>query len=232
MSLFAAFFLPLVVSLGFWQVSRAEQKQHMAAQLMARMVELPQPVTPGSLAEPFTRVRVNGELTEEIFLVDNQVRDGRQGYWILQGLQETSGRKLLVNRGWIEAPSRRDELPVVPTPSGIVSASGYVWPFTGLLPLVGEDQWREGWPKRVQRLDAPGLAAAIQAHPVEIRLEAAPIARFPAPDVTGLNEATHRGYAATWFGLALALIILYVIWGIRRAREVSAAQTEPKREEN
>ena len=98
-----------------------------------------------------------------------------------------------------------------------VEVIGAVWPFTGLVPLLDDDAWQGGWPKRVQRLDVERMAVAIEGSAVEIRLEPGqPGVVVAAPFAAVLSDAMHRGYAVTWFGLALALVGCYVFFGLKR----------------
>ena len=165
----------------------------------------------------FQRLRLVGQFGKAVFLVDNQVQAGRPGYWIVQAFDDNAGRRFLVNRGFVLAPPTRDQLPAVPAPAGEVTLLGVVWPFTGLVPLLDEDPWGEGWPKRVQRLDVARMGEAADAEPVEVRLEdGQPGVTIAAPFATVLSDAKHRGYAATWFGLAGALCVLFAVFGFRR----------------
>ena len=97
---------------------------------------------------------------------------------------------------------------------------GVVWPDLGLMPMFGDegqDHWGDGWPKVVQRMDVARMAASVGAEAVEIRLEAGQPGVL-APPALELNmpSTKHSGYAAQWFGLALALLVGYVVFGYRR----------------
>jgi cytochrome oxidase assembly protein ShyY1 len=179
------------------------------------------PTAPRAQERPqdFQRLRLTGALTDKIFLVDNQVNAGKPGYWIIQVLAEaTSGRLWLVNRGFTMQGESRDQLPVLPVVEKPVTVVGIVWPFTGLIPLLADDVWTSQWPQRVQRLNVKKMAALTGAEPVELRLESSQWAQQPAPFVSVLDEDKNMGYAATWFALAIALSILYLVWGTRDGR--------------
>lgn len=219
MTLFVLVMLPVVVSLGQWQLQRAELKRGYEAAYFDRMalpvVSMPQDPT----SADFLRVRLLGAYDrEQYFLVDNQVHEGRPGYWIVAVFHGEDGRRWLVNRGWIAAPSRREELPVVDVPPGRVAVSGVVWPQMGLVPLLAEDRWESGWPKRVQRLDVANMAAAAGGlAPIEIRLEAGePGVAYAASLGHDFKARTHEGYAVQWFGLGGVLILGYIAFGFRR----------------
>jgi cytochrome oxidase assembly protein ShyY1 len=174
---------------------------------------------PESFADAdFLRVRLEGGYERgHDFLVDNRTHEGQTGYWVVSVFRSTDGRGYLVNRGWLAAPVRRETMPAVPTPEGDTRIVGLVWPDTGLPPLLAEDPWNAGWPKRVQRLERERMAGGVvDTVPVEIRLEAGQAGVFaPAPVDAVFRPERNQGYAVQWFGLALVLIIGYGYFGMR-----------------
>jgi len=217
--------LPGVIALGLWQLDRGAQKRVLETAYLNKLTALPLPVAEAPLDEAFQRVVLHGEFIEQIFLVDNQVVEGVIGYWVVQGFVDKAGTKYLVNRGFVPASTSRSELPDVSAPAGMVKVIGVVWPFTGLIPVLDEDAWQPGWPKRVQRLDVARMANKTGAKAVELRLEPGqPGVTIAAPFATVLSDAQHKGYAATWFGLAVALVLSYAIFGFKSG----ATQLLPK----
>ena len=147
MTLLVGILLPTVISLGLWQVSRGAQKRAMETDYLEQLTALPVMAGDLQLDRDFQRVRLRGEYMPQVFLVDNQIADGQVGYWLVQGFADTSGRTFLVNRGHVVAPESRDVLPTIDTPAGEVQLVGAIWPFTGLVPVLDEDVWADGWPK-------------------------------------------------------------------------------------
>lgn len=219
LTLFVAVFLPLTLALGNWQLNRAEEKLAMQESYLANITQLPVVPDAQTTLDPFKRVKLDGHLRPEVFLVDNQISDRQAGYWAVQVLEQTNGVRWLVNRGFFPAPGSREQLPDIPTSDQPVSVVGVAWPYTGLVPLLAEDPWPGSWPQRVQRLNTARMAELTGAQDVEIRLEQSALAPRPAPFVTVLSRDKHLGYAATWFGLALALLVLYLVAGWRRSDE-------------
>jgi len=223
MTLFVALMLPVVLGLSVWQLQRAAEKSGYEAAYYDRLGMLPDspPARPGP-GHAFMRIRLRGEFVEgRHYLVDNQVRQGRPGYWIVSEFLATDGRRWLVNRGWLPAPQTREELPPLPTPDGSVDLVAVVWPDTGLVPLLAPDPWPEGWPRRVQRLDVARMAANDPAVvPVEVRLEPGqPGVYAPAPVDVDFSPQRHYGYAFQWFALGVALLIGYLIFALRQPSE-------------
>ena len=218
-TLFVVLLLPLLCWLGNWQLERGAQKRALESAYLDSLTRLPVSVEAMDLAQSFQRVRLHGSFAQEAFLVDNQISQGRTGYWIIQAFDEDSGARLLVNRGFVPGSADRSQLPAIdqPAPGQVVGA---LWPFLGLIPVLDEDNWPEGWPKRVQRLDIHRMAETLGAMPVEVRLEPGqPGVAQAAPFATVLSDAKHKGYAATWFGLAIVLLIGYIAFGVRTAKQ-------------
>ena len=147
MSISVCVLLPLLVSLGFWQLERAAEKRGYATRYFERMGSLAVQPFEGGHDTAFQRIKLSGSYEPgRYFLLDNQVRAGHVGYWVLASFLAGDGRRWLVNRGWIEAGANREILPEVAAPAGDVSIVGVIWPDTGLLPLLAEDLWPPEWP--------------------------------------------------------------------------------------
>ncbi len=221
MTLFVVFFLPLVAALGTWQLDRAAQKRAMAERYLEQLSRLPVAPERRTALDPFTRVVLSGQFTQEVFLVDNQIEKGQVGYWVVHTFDDESGDRFLVNRGFVAAPVSRQELPVVDAPD-VSGTVGVVWPYTGLVPVLDDDVWDDGWPKRVQRMDIERMARRVGARELEIRLEPGQAGVYKAaPFAARMTEGMHLGYATTWFGLGLALLVLYVWFGFKQGAIVS-----------
>lgn len=225
MTLFTALMLPCVIALGLWQLDRGAGKRALEQAYLEQLTRLPVDEDAHQPGVNFQRLRLRGKYdNQRYFLLDNQVLDGQVGYWIIHLFNATSGRTYLVNRGFLAGSAARDVLPRPVTPAGELAVIGVNWPFTGLIPVYDDDAWADGWPKRVQRLDIARMAELSAAVGVQIRLEPGqPGVAHSAPFAAVLSDAKHRGYAATWFGLAAALVVLYLVYGFHRGRRLIGA---------
>ncbi|MDZ7668363.1 MAG: SURF1 family protein [Gammaproteobacteria bacterium] len=215
---FVVVMLPLVLALGVWQLQRAAEMRGYQERYFDRLGMLPQ-APPRTLSDvDFLRLRLTGEyLPGEHYLVDNKLRNGEPGYWVVSRFRCAGGRVYLLNRGWLAAPASRGELPAVPTPEGPVTVVGVVWPDTGMTLLLAADPWPERWPKRVQRLNVSRMAQDAGAQPAEIRLESGqPGVLAAAPVDAAFRPERHQGYAVQWFGLAVVLLAGFVLFGFYR----------------
>ena len=219
MTLFVVLMLPLVLGLGAWQLQRAAYKQGLMDAYFDKLGALPVALNGNTagIAEPFTRVRVRGRYGAVQLLLDNQIDNSKPGYWVYAPFT-AQGATWLVNRGWIAAPRLRAELPTVALPpEGEVTIVALAWPDTGMLPLFGEEALQRVNEQvvRMQRLDVGALEAmlGINIADQELRLEAGqPGVLKAAPQTLGFGVERHQGYAFQWFGLAIALVLLYYFY--------------------
>jgi len=220
MTIFVAVFIPLTVALGFWQIDRGAQKRAIEDARIASFGALPVDETRLEDAPPYARVRVEGRYDgQHQFLVDNHTRHGVPGYVVITPFDSVGGRRLLVNRGWVEAPASRSELPNVPVTDADVRIVGSLW--TASATTKDTSAWDGRWPKRIEQFDAARIGEAANAsRPVEFRLEEDQPGSLE-PIVLGeeMSSTRHFGYAVQWFAMAVALVVAYVVLGIHKGRE-------------
>jgi surfeit locus 1 family protein len=213
----------IFVALGNWQTRRAEEKLAAQARLdalaAAAPVRLPaSPVAPGDYAG--RRVTVRGEYEpKHAVLIDNRIYKGVAGYHVVVPLRiDGGGTYVLVNRGWVAAGPRRDELPRVATPAGTQSIEGVAVVPSGRVYELGPDVTHGP----VRQNLVVGRVAAETGLPLQpLVVQQTDDARdglvraWERPDA-GVN--THRAYALQWYALALLTAIVYVSLGFRSAR--------------
>jgi surfeit locus 1 family protein len=168
--------IAILLSLSYWQWQRAAQKQqsldqlaHWQAQPATSLTELTATESQhrvNLLARDGASVSFTGRwVSPFVWLLDNQLVNGRPGYDVVIPVQELSGAAsaiVLVNLGWVVAPSVRTELPEINIPTEIV-VQGIYRARTDAL-LLGknlEDQGR--WPMRLQKIDNQLLAPYLSA---------------------------------------------------------------------
>lgn len=215
--LFVLVFLPVTVGLGFWQLSRAEEKAQILAEQRERtQLEPLQNIDLLDVQDVHLRqfhLQVEFD-PERWFLLDNRVRQGRPGYEVLNlaRLADTE-QLLLVNRGWVPASLDRSELPQVDIPDGPRVISGYFYMPDERFFELGEQVWQGSWPERIQHAD-PALVASLlddgeQLLPARLRLAADDPSAFVADwQIVNQQPERHIGYAVQWFAMAFALVIL------------------------
>lgn len=218
--------VPILCVLGFWQISRGEEKARLLAQAAAYegmpAIEF-NALAAGDVVEEGRLVRAHGVfLRESQGLLDNQVRAGAVGYDVLTPLRLSgNGAVVLVDRGWLARGPQRADVPQWRTPGGEVSVTGYLRAPTDVPLVDGRVAETLGGFWVVSEIDPQRLGEhlGLRLHPRILRLaeDSAHGFRRDWP-VVGMGPQRHYGYAAQWFGLAAALLTLYVIAGVRRAR--------------
>jgi len=223
-TLLVALLLPALCWLGFWQLSRAEEKRLLLARFEA--LRQAEPVAVADLlaagAPAFQRVRLHGRFDPaHSLLLDNRIHAGRPGVELLQPFRDDGGQWLLVNRGWLPWPDRRTA-PAFATPGEPLALNAWVYRPPGRPFLLTQVEGSD-WPRLVNRIDAAALWTALgrTGLPVELRLESAPAAYATDWPAVAMGPERHLGYAVQWFALAATLLALFVWFGIHNAREAS-----------
>lgn len=218
-ALFSVSFLALFLALGFWQLDRASEKRAMLVAATAQANGEGQEFTQGQTVANGNMIRASGKfLPEPIIYRDNSVLNGRVGYEVLQIFASDNGTNFLVNRGFVQAGLRREQLPETPIfnqAHQMIRGQAY------LTELIEPTQnVIESSPMVVQvvkpetlssRLNRPLFSHTIRLH------ESHPDALPRYWPVTTMTPERHQGYALTWFTMALAITIAFVFTLVRRA---------------
>lgn len=212
--------LPVLLALGSWQVQRGLEKQaaysdFKDATLSEARDATGLPLSAFNELPDYEPIRVRGRyLPGSHFLLDNMPRDGRPGHHVLTPFQPEGARYvILVDRGWRPGLALQDPEPAnIEGDAGTVSGMLADFPQPGL--QLDNKPSYEGWPRVVQFPTARELSEVLETPVAEYRLlldetAAEGFARGWSPP--GIPPARHYAYAFQWFGLALALIVIFVL---------------------
>jgi len=214
----------LFLSLGRWQLQRAEFKAALAASRApaGSAQSLPRLADAGHFDG--ARVAASGQWrADRTVWIDNRTHAGRAGVHVLTPLVLADGSWLFVNRGWAPMPGDRRQLPSPSLPSGAQMLVGVaVQPASGGFTLAGGDARDALW----SRIDAGQMqrrAGAAKVYPLVLQLETDigdGLVRDWAPPAFGPEK--HRGYAMQWFALAALAAGLTLWFGWRSLRRDEA----------
>jgi surfeit locus 1 family protein len=235
----------ILLGLGTWQVRRLSWKEAILAQIAQAEAAppIPLPPTPGTtIPPPFTKVAVTGTLMHDRSALyaaeERDMRTGPEmGAYLIEPLQRKDAPPVLVERGWVPLK------PVAPVsmPQGDVTIAGYVHaPSTaGLFSATDDVPGRHFYtldPHAIGTalgLDhvAPFILIALAPPPTVApptgppateasapRMQTAAPAELPIPEQQLPRPPNnHLAYAVTWYGLAAALLVIFIAWARKAA---------------
>ena len=212
------------VSLGMWQLNRATAKDKRISEFEAA-VEYEFLSQSEQLPE-FSRLKLQGRFRpDRNVLADNQVLHGRPGVHVYTQFDLTSGKSILVNRGWLPMPPDRLNLPVVTTPDAVIDISGHIrsMPEPGRQLGEEDDMKRDHWPQLLTypRLDKISQALETELYPMVLFLDEFAPGGFEGRQwkPVYMTPDKHRAYAFQWFALAVAALSAWVILAKRREQQ-------------
>lgn len=238
-TLFTLLLLPLMVSLGFWQLQRADEKALLAA-AFERQQSLP-PAPLGSLNEraadelAYLPVVLSGHFRKaEHYLLDNRMQQRQFGNEVLTVFVLDSGELALVNRGWIPADPARQVLPEIGEPEGQVRITGHIYVSPGKPYLLADEPIDAQWPRRIQAVEMEKIAAITEGKlfPFPVRINADQAGALAVDwQVINVSPAKHHGYAVQWFSMAAVLALIYLLrssnlWQLIKGSPVKGANKE------
>ena len=216
----------VMLALGTWQLQRLAWKTEIIDTLSARLSEPAAPAPIGSVegtGAEFLKVGITGEwLHDQEMLILSRPEKGTPGFHIVTPLEAQDGRVFIVNRGWV--PDRNSDKRT--RPDSLVAGPVEI---EGMIRTMNRRGWfrPDNEPERDLWLyeDPIQMAAHHElenAEPylvVEITSDNSPrlpVAASPEKVLSIRNE--HLSYAVTWFGMAIALIVIYGMWHKQQGR--------------
>lgn len=216
--------IALLISLGRWQLRRAEEKRVLFDSFAAgtdatQTIELKTPPL-----RRYQHVEAVGHYDQSRqILIDNMVNAERVGYFVITPFALTGGGWVLINRGWVPLGASRAARPAIavaddtrrvrgradhmPSPGiqlGTRATLAPPYPVVAAFPsrgeiagLLHESSWTSA--TDLVLLD-PGEADGY-------------VRNWSAP---GFPPMRHIAYAVQWFALALTLLVIYVVTNLRR----------------
>jgi len=221
----------VLVSLGRWQLSRADQKRALydlfdSGAEGSRTIDLATPPLPR-----YQHVQALGHYdpTRQI-LIDNVSNAANHvGYYVITPFALAGGGWILINRGWVPVGAHRADKPGVAVPSDARELHGRTdnLPRAGL--RLGGAALNPPYPVVANYPTEPELRALLHesawAGAAEVVLLDArePDGYLREWRPPGFPPIRHVAYAVQWFGLALTLAVIYVVTHLRRAPAAASA---------
>ncbi len=210
-----------MLAAGFWQLSRAEEKQLINDRLASGEVNKPTLIQDWQQLKAFDQVEVQGQFVNTHFLLDNQIMEGQVGYFVFTAFNTIDDILLLINRGWTDDDQQNFDLqPRNQTIDALVAD----WPRPGI--QLGEQTINNLNTQHLTYLEQqPTTALLKQRHCQQkgaddcvilsrvLKLDAAMESGFKRQwQLPRMTVEKHRAYATQWFTMSLVLCFIYVIF--------------------
>ena len=219
--------LPAIVvclALGLWQVQRLHWKEALIAQ--RAVASTAPPVAPPQTLAEARRLDLRRIADDGVFLNDREILahaigpQGGAGFNVLTPLREADGRVVVVNRGFVPVGLKDRARRQAGEPHGVVHVSGRLrlppqekpgWFVPDNAPQRGEWYWID----LPAMLQVDGLTGAA---PFYIDADATPNPGGWPQGAASLPVLpnNHLQYAITWFSLAAAALVIYLLSQRRR----------------
>jgi surfeit locus 1 family protein len=219
--------LPALLGLGLWQLDRAEAKAALidlrASSESAAAVDLGR-AAGLSEADRYRVATVTGRYHPgQQWLLDNRLFNGMPGYHVFTPFVVAGDQlpRLLVNRGWVAVGESREYLPPLPLPEGKVVLRGRLDRPASVGIVVGEPPL-DSLAGRVVllSLEIADLAAVkgwpLLRYALVIDEDRPGALQYDWSPIPPMGPEKHLGYAVQWFGIAIALTLIYVGVNTRR----------------
>jgi surfeit locus 1 family protein len=229
--------LAILISLGVWQVHRLAWKEALIARVESRMGAEPV-AAPGPLAWPglnladleYQPVIVHGHFvnTQEIHVVYTLTEPkgpvGGVGYQVMTPFQTDAGWVVWINRGFVPKEKKNNTTRKEGLIEGETTVVGLVRQPHGRSWFMPGDGFSDNmWFSRDPKAWAPWVSlpsSEVAPYLIDAKFDPKLPGGLPQGGETIVEfPNSHLGYAITWFGLAAALLAVFVLYARRRLSE-------------
>lgn len=222
--------LAATVSLGQWQLRRADEKLALQAAIDAQAgkpaldaAALEKSANLQALVHQPVLLRGTWDAQHTVYL-DNRQMQGRVGFFVMTPLVLPGGAAIVVQRGWVARDfQNRMHLLNVQTPTGVVEVHGRMALPPSKLYAPGQEQ--PGAIRQNLDLAAYQTETGLPLLPMTVQQTGAAseglLREWP---VVNYGVDKHYGYAAQWFALAALITGLYLWFVVLRPRFFSSSK--------
>lgn len=217
--------MAFLVSLGFWQLDRADQKRTIEASIQKANTGVVELIINQNelLNKEYYEVRLQGSyIGDKQFIYDNQIVDQASGYYVLTPFVLTGqSNAIMINRGFIPWNGRRDQLDDIAVDSAFREIKIQVSRPIKRIELKTSDISNQ-FPVLIQAIDFDVIEEISSTSFVDVigLLDPSSDDGFVRKwePYTGSIEK-HIGYAIQWFLMALVLGIIGIRIGLKQRKK-------------
>lgn len=242
-TLLALICIPILISLGLWQLDRADEKRIIDQGVNDAIAKPALQLNDADLTELskeiYRTASIKGQYdTNKQFLLDNRTHKGLPGYHVLSPFmfESTSNSKtqyaVLINRGWIGYKGTRDQIADISLKTEISEITGSIKNIprsivlkedadgnksSSLIFKTNEKQLKEV--SLIQSVQMERLEKTLNYKLLPVMIELEPsiengFARDWQPYYGSIDK--HNAYALQWFAMAAILLFLFIKLNIRK----------------
>ena len=220
---------PVLISLGLWQLDRADEKRQIEENVNAAINKTPlllnETYNSDLTAEVYRPAIMEGQFdNKRQYLWDNKTHQGRPGYHVLTPfLLDGLNIAVMVNRGWVPMLARRDQFPDIAVASDKITISGVIKTPSNTIQLAERlDQRGTDYPHVFQAFEPDVFASELELKLLPLMIELAPVEKYGyvrdwKPYFGKIEK--HNGYALQWFLMALIALFLYFKLNTKRVTD-------------
>ena len=217
--------LVLLISLGFWQLDRADEKRAIEGQIDSANSGDVKLIDSAEFLKDkeYYHVRLQGSYVgDKQFIYDNQIVDQISGYYVLTPLVlKGDSKAVLINRGFIPWNGRRDKLADIDIGEELTEVKVQISKPVKRMELEASELTGD-FPVLIQALDLDEMSAIAS-------LDLGSVVGLLSPEsengfvrqwepYTGSIER-HIGYAIQWFLMAFVLAFIGIRLAIKQRRK-------------
>jgi surfeit locus 1 family protein len=216
--------IALLISLGRWQLRRADEKRVLFDSFAAG-TDATRPIdvrTPALRRYQHIEAAGHYDQTRQV-LIDNMFSGERVGYYVITPFALAGGGWVLVNRGWVPLGASRAERPAIPVADDLRQVRGRAdnMPSPGIqlgtkaalappYPVVAAFPSHAEIARLLQENSWTSAADLVLLDPGE---PDGYVRNWTAP---GFPPMRHIGYAIQWFAMAATLLVIWVVTNLKR----------------
>ena len=225
--------VPLLASLGFWQLDRADQKREIDNGV--KQAQQSKPLNLNSVIEvsKTNNTRFDKEIyrsasmtgsydTEHQYLLDNRTHKGIAGFHVLTPFLFNPKEGVLINRGWISYNGTRENIPDISVSKDELKVAGVIKKQGRAIVLKHDDLKQDNlsldntsnsYPKLVQEIQLSAFESDLNLRllPIVIELDSTDKTGFVRewqPYYGSIDK--HNAYALQWFVMSAILLFLFL----------------------
>jgi len=225
--------ISLFLSLGFWQLDRAKEKDNIVNLYKNRQqakIEKLTSISDNDISNlHYRNFVIKGSYINKVFLVDNKIKNKKPGFNVISPFKLLSTSEvILVDRGWIELRGERQDivrnfnyLNTEGIEKNVQEINGYIYPRVKSY-TIGDIFIDDKWPRLIQAINFDEISKVLSSqnfliNGVTFRLGQSNNFGFNREwKIVHMSSSKHLGYAFQWFSMAAALVILILIYFVRK----------------